>query len=148
MKKILIALLILISAFAIYISVTFKKLDYDFTVEKFTPVKLNAAEGGIINLVLSIVIKNPFFFSVPVQGLYYEIYYKDSILGKSADTSGFTILSKQDTTIKQSVDLTINKTTLEVAKNYLFKKPTDFTAKVYVKVFGINIKLTNLKFTY
>lgn len=124
------------------------KIDYDFNVKEYKPVRINPTEGGVINIVLDIIIKSPFFFNIPVQSLYYEIYYSDNLLGKSVDTSGFTIKAKEDTLITQKIDITIDRVTINVAKNYLLKKPTDFIAKVYVRFLGIPIKLTNIKFTY
>lgn len=147
-KKISITILILLLCFAIYMKVMIGKIDYDFNVKEYKPVRINPTEGGVINIVLDIIIKSPFFFNIPVQSLYYEIYYSDNLLGKSVDTSGFTIKAKEDTLITQKIDITIDRVTINVAKNYLLKKPTDFIAKVYVRFLGIPIKLTNIKFTY
>lgn len=147
-KKIGIVFIVLLLAFAIYMKVMIGKIDYDFNVKEYKPVRINATEGGVINIVLDIIIKSPLFFSVPVQSLYYEIYYRDHLLGKSVDTSGFTIKPKSDTTITQKIDITMDRVTIDVVKNYVLKKPTDFLVKVYVKFLGINIKLTNIKFTY
>lgn len=147
-KKIIITVLILVLALAIYVSIAIKKLEYDFEIKSYKPIRINATEGGVISVLVSILIKNPLFFNVPIQALYYEVFYKDSLLGKSADFSNFNLKAGETTTVNQSVELNINKTTLQVAKNYILKQPTDFTAKVYVKFLGISIRLTKIKFTY
>ena len=84
-----------------------------------------------------------------VKSLYYEVYYKDRLLGRSAGYSDFVIRKKgEETRFDQSVDLVINKYNIEVATNYLAKTSTDFTAMLMANVMGVNISLKKIKFTY
>lgn len=148
MNKILIVALILISIFVVYIKLSLSKLTYAFSLKEYKPIRINATEGGVINIVIDLVVFNPLIFNIPIQALYYEIYYKNHLLGRSADVSGFNLKSKDNTEFIQSVDVHIDKRTIDVARNYITKTPTEFTAKVYVKFLDMGINLKNIKFTY
>ncbi len=131
-----------------YVMSAIKKIDYTFAVKSFLPKKVDLSGTSIINIALEIIIKSPFFFPVPIRYLYYEIYYIGNLLGKSDDTSGFTLKSNTSTPVSQSIDVYIDKKNLPVIQNYLFKKKTDYTAKIYVNIFGLSLKLKDIKFTY
>lgn len=150
MKKILLAILLIIIAFVAYILYAIKNFSYDYVIEGYKPKTIDIGAGkAVINIAMKVIINNSLFFSIPIQSLYYEIYYKGNLLGKSADSSGFKILPKPKTTeVRQSVDIYIDKKNIQVAQNYLTKTPTEYTGKVFVRVMGIPIKVTNLKFTY
>ncbi len=144
----LILLFVLCSVFITYVAVKIKEIDYSFAVKSFLPKKINLLGESIINVALEITIKSPFFFPIPIKYLYYEIYYNSNLLGKSSDTSGFTLNPNSSTPVSQSVDIYIDKNNLAVLQNYLAKKQTDYTAKIYVNVFGLSLKLKDIKFTY
>lgn len=150
MKKILLTILLIIVAFIACILHAIKNFNYDYVIEGYKPKSINIAEGkAVINIALKVIINSSLFFAIPVQALYYEIYYKGNLLGKSADSSGFKILAKPDTTeVKQSINIYIDKKNIQVAQNYLTKTPTEFTGKVFMKIMGVSIKVTNLKFSY
>ncbi len=148
MKSVYIIILIIvfsILAFVAYVATTIKKLTYDFKIKSFLP---KGGDPFIVNIMVDVIVNNPLFFSIPVKYLYYEIYYNGGMLGKSKDSSGFILAANGQTIIPQSIDLFLEKNNLGVATNYLAKVPTTYTAKVYVNVIGINLKLKDLEFTY
>ncbi len=145
---ILILLFVICSLFVAYVIAKIKEINYSFAVKSFLPKKVDLSGTSIVNVELGITIKSPFFFSVPVRYLYYEIYYNNNLLGKSNDTTGFTLKANDSTPVFQSIDVYIDKNNIPVIQNYLFKKPTDYMAKIYVNVFGLSLKLKDIKFTY
>lgn len=149
MKKILFSILAILIIIAAYVKYAISKFDYDFSIVSFRPVTINLREGAVVNIVLNLIIKSSFFFSIPVKSLYYEIYFKGNIIGRSPGKSDFVIRKKgEDTVFNQSIDAVINKNNIEVLENYINKVPTNYTAKIMANVFGININLKNIKFTY
>jgi LEA14-like dessication related protein len=148
-KKILLIILFLFIAAAAYLKYAVSKFEYSFSIKEYKPARIDLGEGAVINIILNLIIKSSLFFSVPVESLYYEVYYKDKMIGKSAGRSGFIIKKKGETTaFDQSIDVIINKNNIEVIKNYINKVPTDFVARVMVTVFGISISLKKINFTY
>lgn len=149
LKKILIAVLLLLIAFTVYVKIAVSKFDYKLEVLSYKIMKIDLDKEAIINILLKITLFNSLFFPLPVNLLYYEVYFKDNLIGKSAGASSFEIsASPVPTVIAESIDMYLDKTNIEVARNYIFKKPTDFTIKVVANIFGITINLKNIKFTY
>lgn len=147
-KKILIAVILVLVAFAAYLKYALSKFEYSFKLKSYTPKSIDLKKSSVIEIVLDISIKSAFFFSIPISSLYYEIYYKGGLLGKSANISKFTLIPNEIIHLIEPIDIYINNQNAEVAINYLSKIPTLFTAKVKVSVFGIGIKLTELNFTH
>ncbi len=138
--------LLLLVAFALYIKDAVSKFEYKLEVLSYTVVKIDLDQEAIINVILKITLMNSLFFSLPVNLLYYEIYFRDNLLGKSSGATTFKInASPEPTIITESIDLFIDKTNIEVASNFLLKRPTEFTVKVVTRVFGITINLKNIK---
>ncbi len=150
LKKILLGILFLLISFAVYIKYALSKFDYDFNIVKYTATKIDIKNGeAIINVVVDVFLKSSLFFSLPVNLLYYEIYYNENLLGKSVGASSFNIEPEPTVSkISQSIDLIVDKKNIQVALNYLSKTPTDFTAKIIVDVAGFKFTLKNLKFSY
>ncbi len=147
-KKILIAVVLILVAIAAYIKYALSKFEYSFVLKSYVPKSINIKGTSVVQIVLDISIKSAFFFSVPISTLYYEIYYKNGLLGKSANISSFTLIPNETIHLIAPIDIYINNENAQVAINYLSKTPTNFTAKVKVNVFGIGIKLTELNFTH
>jgi hypothetical protein len=151
-KAVLIILIILflLAAAGAYLYQAFQKFDYKINVVSYRAKQINIVRfEGIITLTLGIMIKSSLNFKIPVNYLFYEVYYKDNWVGRSTDTSAFTIkASPEESNITQTLDININKQNIEIAQNYINKKPTEFIIKVIVNVFGINIRLKKIPFTY
>jgi LEA14-like dessication related protein len=147
-KKILISVILILVAFAAYLKYAVSKFEYTFNLKSYTAKSINITGTSTVQIVLDIAIKSALFFSIPVNSLYYEIYYKNNLLGKSANITAFTLVPGEFVNITEPVDIFINNENAQVAINYISKIPTDFTAKIKVTVFGIGIKLTELRFTY
>ncbi len=147
-KKILIAIILVLVAFAAYLKYALTKFEYNLKLGSYTPKSINPKGTSVIQIVLNISVKSAFFFRVPIKSLYYEIYYKGGLLGKSASVSSFTLIPNEFVIFSEPIDIYINNENAQVAINYISKIPTDFTAKIKVNVFGVGIKLTELNFTH
>jgi hypothetical protein len=150
MKKIIIGLVVLISIIGTYLYLMFQKLTYDYKMVSYNMGKVDLLnQNATVTIVLDIIINSPLFFNIPINYLYYEIYFKDNLLGKSNHATNFIIKKKPGvTTITESVDIILDKTNIEVATNYIKKIPTEYKVSIIVNLFGINLRLNNIKFTY
>lgn len=150
MKKFLLIIVLIIILIGVYFYTAIQKFTYDYKVLSFKTGYIDIINGNAtIHLTLQITMNGPFFFNIPVNYLYYEIYYGNSLLGKSNHASSFVINKKPSVTvITQDVDLILNKTNLQVALNYAKKIPTEYTVRIITNVFGFNINIGNIKFTY
>jgi hypothetical protein len=148
--KIIVLLILIIGAFALYLAMAIKKMQYDYKVTSYTVKSIDLEEGkAIVSLTLDIMIRSSLFFSIPVGFLYYQVFYKGNELGRSTNTKGFTILKNPEPTkVSQSIDIYIDKKNIQIAENFIRKKPTEFTVFLIVSVFGIKLRLKELKFTY
>ncbi len=148
-KNILVVVLVLLTAFVVYVKSAISKFDYKLEVLSYKIVKIDLENEAIINILLKITLFNSLFFSLPVSLLYYEVYFKDNLIGKSNGATAFKINAYPlPTVITESIDLYMDRTNIEVASNYIFKKPTEFTVKIVTSVFGLTINLKNIKFIY
>lgn len=151
MKKALLFIVIIIVALLGYTAYAGFNTDYDYEIAGYKPVKVDWGKmEAVLNIVINLTVKSGFMFNIPVDYLYYEVYYKGNTIGKSADTSGFTLKKKPESTpITQSIDIHLNETNMQVVRNYITKQPTDFELRVHIGIFGfIKIGLKKIKFTY
>lgn len=145
-----IPIILIFGVAGIYLYLALQKIQYSYTIDSYVPTKIDLKNGqAIIDIGLTITIKSPLFFTVPVSFLYYEVYYKDNLLGKSNAATAFYInKSPMDTILKQSIDIYLDKTNIEIASNYISKTPTTFAVRVIMNMFGFTIDLKKINFTY
>lgn len=91
---------------------------------------------GFAAVKLSQNIDNKGSLSIPVSGLYVELYHKGNLIGKSASpNTDFTIPSNGNITISQTMTFDISKG-LSIAANILTKTPITFDYIIRAKLFG------------
>ncbi len=128
-----------------------KNITYKCSVKGLKLGKFSLS-GGEVTLNLNVELNNGNPFAINIKGLYYEVYYKGALLAKSASTATnqqpIELPAKSSEAVKQDVQVMITKNNLGAATGILSQTPTDFTAKVKANIFGFNIDLKDLKFTY
>lgn len=135
MKYFLIALLIVIIAGYFYVK---KVLDsFTFGDVKFVgaDIKSILSGGTLAAINLSSTIENKNSFSVPVNGLYIELYHQGKLIGRSiAPQADFTIPSMGSFTISQSMTVDISGA-LSIAAGLLQGAPITFDYIIKAKLF-------------
>lgn len=147
MKWFFVSIGLLILSFAAYCVYAVKNSAYEYKIISYRPKVINLKTESILDLTIEIMIKSAFFFNIPVQSLYYEIYYKDALLG-SSQKSSFDLLAGKENRVIQKVDVRVNYKTMEVVEKFLSKTPVDYKIKIYATIMSISINLKNIKFTY
>ncbi len=159
MKKILLigfVIVAVIGGLVAFFTNAMKKITYSYTlnggnISKFNIQDfLNTSTGAILTVTINVLIKNLNNFYIPVNYLYYEIYYANKLLGKSANTENnkrsVKILANSETRVIQDIDVFVSQSALGIAKDALLKTGSEYTVKIFANVFIFNIKLNNLKF--
>lgn len=103
---------------------------------------------GFTAINLSSTIDNKNNFSVPVSGLYVELYHQGNLIGKSTAPQGdFTIPAMGKFTVNHSVTFNINSG-LSIAEKILSKVPVDFDYTIRAKLFRFYPLTYNENFIY
>lgn len=148
MKYFLVALLIIVIAGYFFIK---KSLDnFTFGDVKFVGGDFKSIFDGsgftAINLASTIENKNS--FSVPVSGLYIELYHQGTLIGKSTNVQpDFTIPSMGTITIQESMTFNVNSS-LAIGLKILSRTPVVFDYTVRAKLFGFYPLTYSDNFTY
>lgn len=148
MKYFIVALLIIIIVGYFFIKNALDK--FIFGEVKFVGADFRSIITGspITAVNLSSTITNNNSFSVPVSGLYIELYYQGTIIGKStAPQPDFTLASMGTTTINQSMTVNISGG-LSVAAKFLSGVPVVFDYTIRAKLFGFYPLSYNGNFTF
>lgn len=144
-------LLVLLAVIIIAFFYVRRVLDnFTFSDAKFAGGNLKSIFDGsgftAINLSSTITNKNN--FSVPVSGLYIELYNNGNLIGKSTTPqSDFTIPAKGEYTVVQSMTFNVNSSLLIAAK-VLAGVPVVFDYTVRAKLFGFYPLTYKDSFTY
>lgn len=150
---IIIGIVVVLLALGLWVMDIINKVTYDYTLKGFKINKLNIVGDSVVRVDMQINIKNNNFFGINIKELYYEVFYKGNLLAKSSDkdvNKKEIIIPKKGApySFDQSIDVFVNKNSLEVIQNFKNNLPADYNVKVMAKVYGIKINLKNLKITY
>jgi hypothetical protein len=159
MKKIIILLVAFSAVIAgayFFVTEAVKKISYTYSFSGITLGNfkvsdfLNTNTGAMVTITMNVVINNLNNFSIPINYLYYEFYYKNNLLGKSADTKNnkmrIKIIANGKTGVNQNIDVFISQANLGILTDKLAKHESDYTVKIFANVFLFNVRLNNITF--
>lgn len=126
------------------------RINYDYTIKGVKLLKLSLTEPSLAQVSVLINLKNDNKFKIQISNLYYEIYYKGNLLAKSSKESVAKILdiaASSTTSFNQEIEVFVDKTNLQVLKNYVTNMPTDYEIRVVAEIKGVQIRLNKVKIT-
>lgn len=123
--------------------------NFDFGSPKFIGADLaNVFSGNFATVDLGTTITNKNNFSVPVSGLYFEVYYQGQLLGKSTMRhDNFTIPANGSIEIMENVTLALGDV-VQIAGKLLAKQPIEFTYMVRAFLWNVIPITVRNKFMY
>jgi hypothetical protein len=145
--------IVALSVFGFYLKKAVDKITYDFAFKGFKILKLTLTGDSTVRIDIAVKILNMNPFYIRIDSLYYEVFYKGSLLAKSAPNTINSPINIPSNGVpysfNESIEVHMNSTNIGVVQNYTNKVQSDFTLNVKVKPWGIPLPMfKNIKFSY